>query len=113
MRQLLRWFSLCPTQLPPNGWWLALGFFGLWGSLFPEERPSAWREFAWCYKLQTTKNGMPYFQALDGRALFKPLPSNSKAWHQKFFFVFDEWWEYPSDEEDPIRVQRTWRVLSA
>lgn len=79
MRQLLRWFPLCLTQLPPNSWRLVLGFFGLWERLFSEEHPASWREFAWCYKLQTTENGKPYFQARDGRALFKPLPSNNKG----------------------------------
>ncbi|KAB1209445.1 hypothetical protein CJ030_MR6G023776 [Morella rubra] len=32
--QLLRWFSLSPTQLSPNSWRLALGFFALWEKLF-------------------------------------------------------------------------------
>ncbi|KAB1219310.1 hypothetical protein CJ030_MR3G001207 [Morella rubra] len=63
MRQLLQWFSLCPALLALNNWRLALGFFGLWEKLFLEERPSTWRNFAWCYKLQMSENCVPYFQA--------------------------------------------------
>ncbi|KAB1227142.1 hypothetical protein CJ030_MR1G027739 [Morella rubra] len=64
------------------------------------------REFAWRYKIMRSGDGMHFFQARDGRGLFRSLPSNNKGWHERFFFVSGEGWEYPPCEKNPIRVQQ-------
>lgn len=33
-----------------------------------------------------------------------------RGWHQKFFFVSSKRWEFPLEEEDPVRVQHIWGV---
>ncbi|KAB1226757.1 hypothetical protein CJ030_MR1G022544 [Morella rubra] len=47
-------------------------------------------EFAWCYKIMTSKFGMHFFQPRDGCGLFSCLPSNNKGWHKRFFFISGE-----------------------
>lgn len=60
----------------------------------------------------TSVEGMHFFQVRDGQGLFCGLPSNNKSWHERFFFVSGEGWKYPPDEENPVRVQQSWGVLS-
>lgn len=62
IHELLFLYSLSPSQLAPNGWQLAFGFFALWKKLFAEENPQPWREFMYCYRIAKTGEGMYHFR---------------------------------------------------
>lgn len=51
---------------------------------------------------------MYHFQARDKRGLFVDLLLNNKGWHKTFFVVSGEGWEYPFEEENPVRVLCAW-----
>lgn len=64
----------------------------------------------WSYKIVKTSEGMFFFHARGKPGLFSGILSNYKGWHERYFFISAERWEYPPDEENLVQVQRSWGV---
>ncbi|RWR82221.1 hypothetical protein CKAN_01093300 [Cinnamomum micranthum f. kanehirae] len=101
---ILRYFSLTPGRLAPNGWRVLLGFLALWRRVHNEDASPV--EFHAAYSL--TESPAPnrgwYYLTSRGGKLLTSLRSNCHSWKSHLFFVGGEW----ASETDRALVPTRW-----
>ncbi|RWR98179.1 hypothetical protein CKAN_02768600 [Cinnamomum micranthum f. kanehirae] len=88
---ILRYFSLTPGRLAPNGWRVLLGFLALWRRVHNEDASPVAFHAAYNLTESPAPNRGWYYLAPRGGKLLTGLRSNCHSWKTHFFFVGGEW----------------------
>ncbi|RWR92216.1 hypothetical protein CKAN_02142500 [Cinnamomum micranthum f. kanehirae] len=88
---ILRYFSLTPGRLAPNGWRVLLGFLALWRRVHNEDASPVAFHAAYSLTESPAPNRGWYYLAPRGGKLLTSLRSNCHSWKSHFFFVGGEW----------------------
>ena len=108
IKGVLQHFSVCPSQLAPNGWGILVGLLA-----FFRDRGLGVPNIALLLYLFSPKEiaeGFLYFSRRAGAPLvISDLPSSYRSWKGRYFFVSGHNWEYdPFDKDDTLGVPMTW-----
>ena len=108
IKGVLQHFSVCPSQLAPNGWGILVGLLA-----FFRDKGLGVPSIALLLYLFTpkeTSEGFLYFSRRPGSPLvISDLPSSHRSWKGRYFFVSDRSWEYDlSDKDDTLGVPVAW-----
>ena len=104
IKGVLQHFSVCPSQLAPNGWGILVGLLA-----FFRDRGLGVPSVALLLYLFTPKEtaeGFLYFSSRPGSPLvISDLPSSHRLWKGCYFFVSGRSWEYDVlDKDDTLGV---------
>ena len=111
IKGVLQHFSVCPSQLAPNGWGILVGLLA-----FFKDRglgvPSV-ALFLYLFTPKETAEGFLYFSRRPGSPLvISDLPSSHRSWKGRYFFVSGRSWEYDLlDKDDTLGVPVAWTTL--
>ena len=108
IKGVLQHFSVCPSQLTPNGWGILVGLLA-----FFRDRGLGVPSVALLLYLFTpkeTSEGFHYFSRRPGSPLvISDLPSSHRSWKGCYFFVSGRSWEYDLfDKDDTLGVPVAW-----
>ena len=108
IKGVLQHFSVCPSQLAPNGWGILVGLLD-----FFRDRGLGVPSVALLLYLFTPKEtaeGFLYFSRRPGSPLeISNLPSSHRSWKGRYFFVSGRSWEYDLlDKDDTVGVPVAW-----
>ncbi|RWR92057.1 hypothetical protein CKAN_02124900 [Cinnamomum micranthum f. kanehirae] len=101
---ILRYFSLTPGRLAPNGWRVLLGFLALWRRIHNEDASTVEFDAAYSLTESPAPNRGWYYLTSRGGKLLTSLRSNCHSWKSHFFFVGGEW----ASETDRALVPTRW-----
>ena len=104
IKGVLQHFSVCPSQLVPNGWGILvdlLAFFRDRGLGVPSVVL-----LLYLFTPKETAEGFLYFSRHSGSPLvISDLPSSHRSWKGRYFFVSGRSWEYDLlDKDDTLGV---------
>ena len=110
--ELLSHFNIAPGQLMPNSWRIVISCMKIWlatteGDVIRVDK------FTYLYRLKESKK-YGYYELVPWvrkARIVTDLPSFFRYWKSRFFFVFGDDWETPSNEVwgDIPRLLRCWR----
>ena len=107
IKGVLQHFSVCHSQLAPNGWGILVGLL-----TFFRDRGLGVPSVALLLYLFTPKEtpkGFLYFSRCPGSLLvISDLPSSHRSWKGRYFFVSGRSWEYLLDKDDTLGVPVAW-----
>ena len=108
IKGVLQHFSVCPSQLAPNGWGILVGLLA-----FFRDRGLGVPSVALLLYLFTPKEtpeGFLYFSRRPGSPMvISDLPSSHRSWKGCYFFVSGRSWEYDLlDKDDTLGVPVAW-----
>ena len=108
IKGVLQHFSVCPSQLAPNGWGILVGLLA-----FFRDRGLGVPSVAlllYLFSPKKTAEGFLYFSRRLGSPLvISNLPSSHMSWKGRCFFVSGRSWEYDLlDKDDTLGVPVAW-----
>ena len=108
IKGVLQHFSICPSQLVPNGWGILVDLLA-----FFRDRGLGVPSVAFLLYLFTPKEtveGFLYFSRRPGSPLvIFDLPSSHRSWKGRYFFVSGRSWEYDLlDKDDTLGIPVAW-----
>ena len=108
IKRVLQHFSVCPSQLAPNGWGILVGLLA-----FFRDRGLGVPNIAlllYLFSPKETAEGFLYFSRCAGAPpVISDLPSSHRSWKGRYFFVSGRNWEYePLDKDDTLGVLMIW-----
>jgi hypothetical protein len=115
VRDVLSFLGLAPGQIVPNSWRLLIGCAALWGAMSDGRVSLTKGPFLNQFSVKEAPGGVGwyYFAKRAGEGeLVTELPSASKNWKDKFFFVGGDGWELPNWEVGTYvpRIPSGWGV---
>lgn len=108
-KKILKFLSLAPCQLDPNGWRFLLGFIYLWRERFPDGPSLTPQEFLHFYRLCELEgqDGRWFFGNRGSKFPFSDHPSSDKGWKENFFFVSGVGWCGAPDVKNSKSIYNT------
>ena len=108
IKGVLQHFSVCPSQLAPNGWGILVGLL-----TFFRDRGLGVPSIAlllYLFSPKETAEGFLYFSRCAGAPLvISDLPSSHRSWKGCYFFVSGQSWEYELlHKDDTLGVSVAW-----
>ena len=97
--ELLSHFGIAPGQLMPNSWRIVVNLMGIWLAATDGDMIRV-DELVYLYHLKAFKEH-GYYDLVPWEMrtrIVRNLPSSFRCWKSRFFFVFGDDWETPSNE---------------
>ena len=115
LMELLIHFNVALRKLMPNSWTIVISYMEIWLAVIKGDMIRV-DEFTYLYRLkESTEYG--YYELVPWvkkARIVTNLPSSFKYWKSRFFFVFEDDWETPSNEVwgDVYGLLHHWRAPS-
>ena len=108
IKGVLQHFSVCPSQLAPNGWGILVGLLAFFRDRGLDV-PSV-TLLLYLFTPKETPKGFLYFSRHPGSPLvISDLPSSHRSWKGRYFFISGRSWEYDLlDKDDTLGVPVAW-----